>query len=261
MFEIAIFSIVITTVVMTSVFYTQLQRQVFSDLQAVAGLLIEEGNYEKTTVDFRITLIQNNGEVLFDSVGDAQTMENHLGRPEVRDAVEYGFGKGMRKSDTLSATWFYYAHVLDDNTILRVGKEAHSVVSVFMSTLPGVCVMVLLLAGICFILSQYLTTDIVKPIEEMAGELDHITSEVYPELVPFATKIQSQHEQILQSANLRQEFTANVSHELKTPLTAISGYAELMESGMANEKDMKHFSGEIRKIAARLWSLINDIIK
>ena len=122
--------------------------------------------------------------------------------------------------------------------------------------------MALLLAGICLVASHYLTEEIMEPIQKMAGDIDHIKEEdSYPELIPFIRKIRAQHEEILSSANIRQEFTANVTHELKTPLAAISGYAELMEAGMVNEKDIKRFSGEIRKSAARLLNLINDIIK
>ena len=73
--------------------------------------------------------------------------------------------------------------------------------------------------------------------------------------------IKTQHEEILRSANMRVEFTANVSHELKTPLTSISGYAELIESGMAQGEQAKMFAGEIHKSANRLLTLINDIIR
>lgn len=85
--------------------------------------------------------------------------------------------------------------------------------------------------------------------------------EVYEEMRPFVSMIKQQHVDILNHAQMRQEFTANVSHELKTPLTAISGYAELIASGMTNERDTEHFANEIHRSAERLQSLINDIIK
>ena len=80
-------------------------------------------------------------------------------------------------------------------------------------------------------------------------------------LNPFLTKFNSQHKALKKSANLRQDFTANVSHELKTPLASISGYAELIETGMAKEDDIQRFAGEIHKSSIRLLSLINDIIE
>lgn len=85
--------------------------------------------------------------------------------------------------------------------------------------------------------------------------------DAYEELVPFITTIQNQHADILKNAKMRQEFTANVSHELKTPLTSISGYAELIETGIAGENDIQRFAKEIHRCSRRLLSLINDIIK
>ena len=261
-FEIAVFSIIITTLVMTAVFYTQLKKQVFSDLQIVADILIEEDSLDKKVDNLRITVINEDGSVSYDSNVEASRLPSHLNRPEVISAIETGVGEGVRRSDTLAASVFYYAVRMENGQILRVGKEAHSVISVLIAALPIIVGTALLLALICMVLSHYLTKAIIRPIDKMAGDLDHIKeSEVYPEMIPFARKIRAQHEEILSAANTRQEFTANVTHELKTPLAAISGYAELMEAGMANDSDIKRFSGEIRKSAARLLTLINDIIK
>ncbi|MDO5126332.1 MAG: ATP-binding protein [Eubacteriales bacterium] len=259
---IAISAIIVITFIMTAVFYVQLKKQIFSDLEIVANLLIDEENYESPVRNLRITLIDTDGTVLFDSVADAVTMENHLNRPEVKEAMQHGCGKGIRRSDTLSESVFYYATRLENGQVLRVGKETNNVFSVLVPVFTIIIGVVILLSAICLVISHYLTTDILRPIGEMAGDMDHISEiDIYPELVPFAQKIRSQHEEILSSANIRQEFAANVTHELKTPLAAISGYAELMEAGLVNEKDIKHFSGEIRKSAARLLTLINDIIK
>lgn len=134
--------------------------------------------------------------------------------------------------------------------------------AVLLSALPMVLTTALVLAAVCLMVSHYLTSAIVEPINKMAGDMEHIDEgKSYPELIPFTRKIRLQHEEILSAANIRQEFTANVSHELKTPLAAISGYAELMEAGLVDEKEMKRFAGEIRKSAARLLTLINDILK
>jgi len=84
---------------------------------------------------------------------------------------------------------------------------------------------------------------------------------VYEEMRPFVATIKAQHVDILQHAQMRQEFTANVSHELKTPLTAISGYAELIANGMTRGEDTVHFANEIHRSSERLQNLINDIIK
>ena len=264
LFTIALFSIIITTVSMSVVFYTQLKKQVFSDLRVMADLLVdgEMSLADKKTDELRVTLVDQDGTVLFDTIADAKTLPNHMDRPEIAEAMQNGTGEGVRRSDTLSESVFYYAKLLDDGRVLRVGKEAHSVISVLLSAMPIIIGIAVLLAALCLILSHYLTDAIITPIDDMASNMDNIQeNNSYPELVPFTRKIRSQHEEILAAANMRQEFTANVTHELKTPLAAISGYAELMEAGLVNEKDIRHFSGEIRKSAARLLVLINDIIK
>ena len=83
----------------------------------------------------------------------------------------------------------------------------------------------------------------------------------YKELEPLSELIRTQHMDVLSAVKARQDFTANVSHELKTPLTAISGYAELLEGGLVGEEKQNHFYHEIRRNADRLIALINDIIK
>ena len=260
--QIGILSIVVTSLVMTAAFYAQVKRQVFSDLHIMAEILIEEDSIENQVDNLRITVINKDGSVAYDSDVDASKLSSHLDRPEVQEALKKGTGEDERRSDTLSESVFYYALKMDNGQILRVGKEARSVFSILLSTLPVSIGIGILLVLICMVLAHYLTKSMVKPIDKMAADLDHINEvEVYPELVPFARKIRAQHEEILSAANTRQEFTANVTHELKTPLAAISGYAELMEAGMANEGAIKRFSGEIRKSAARLLTLINDIIK
>ena len=105
-----------------------------------------------------------------------------------------------------------------------------------------------------------------KPIVTLGENLETVSGfavqeESYKELVPFLDTIRTQHENILAAAKIRQDFTANVSHELKTPLTAISGYAELIENKMVSSKQEIAFAGEIRKNSDRLLTLINDIIR
>ena len=121
----------------------------------------------------------------------------------------------------------------------------------------GLCVFL-----VCAFFAKRMTKRFVEPIEKMADNIVLVDErEVYEEMRPFVSMIKQQHMDILNYAQMRQEFTANVSHELKTPLTAISGYAELIASGMTNESDTEHFANEIHRSAERLQSLINDIIK
>lgn len=259
---IAIFSIAITTFAMAAIFYAQLKRQVFSDLEVITSLLAEQQAYDALPDTIRVTVIGEDGLVTYDSAADAAALENHLDRPEVKAALQYGSGQEIRMSDTLSESVFYYAVKMENGQVLRVGKAYASVIWVMVSAVPIVIAMVLVLMAVCMVTSHYLTASIVKPIDNMVESMNHIDeSQIYGELVPFTRKIRSQHEEILSAANIRQEFTANVTHELKTPLTAISGYAELMETGLAKEEDIQRFSHEIRKSASRLLNLINDILK
>ena len=112
------------------------------------------------------------------------------------------------------------------------------------------------------VLAALLTRALVSPVLSMTEDLDHIQDNVpYKELVPFAESIHS--DRILRENNekMRQEFTANVSHELKTPLTSISGYAELIETGIAKPEDVPDFGRKIHSEAARMIQLVNDILQ
>ena len=132
----------------------------------------------------------------------------------------------------------------------------------FLDMLPEILVGLVVLAAVAFWVAFFLTKSLVRPIERLGENLENgeeITH--YEELEPFMQIIREQHEDILKSAKMRQEFTANVTHELKTPLTSISGYAELIENGMASEADVTRFAQGIHTNANRLLVLINDIIR
>lgn len=259
--KVTLIAIVITLFMSVIVFYELFKKQVFNDLKTeaeFAGYMIDSFS-DNEQFDVRVTWIGTDGNVLYDS--EADTLENHSDRPEYIDAVKSGEGKSVRKSDTLSKRIFYYAMRLEDGTVIRIAKEAGSIWTIFMSALPIITGLTVLLYVMCYFLSKHLTTKIVKPVEELVNNAANpsLVPE-YKELVPFVGALKEQREDILRSATMRQEFTANVSHELKTPLTAISGYAELIENGMVSGDDSVRFAGEIRKNSTRLLSLINDII-
>ncbi|MCF0241219.1 MAG: two-component sensor histidine kinase [Treponema sp.] len=267
-------SIIVTTILLTFVFYDILKKQVFENLKNTAEIIssfLSSNGSESTPEVFlssdnnlRITIIKTDGSVIYDSASSSEFLENHLNRPEVNQVLKTGTGKIIRKSDTLSESLFYYALLLKNGTILRVGKKSSNVFAIIFSVLPAVAITLIFLFALSILFSHFLTKAIIKPINRMADNLDEVDiNPVYPELLPIARKIRSQHDTILSTVNMRQEFTANVSHELKTPLTAISGYAELLENGMADsdKKQTEYFAGEIHKNADRLLSLINDILR
>ena len=140
--------------------------------------------------------------------------------------------------------------------------DGPSLMSILMRALPLFLAVMLVMLVLCVGVARKLTARLIEPIEQMTAHLNDLSGVAkYPELEPFMDMIEKQHDEILRSADMRVEFTANVSHELKTPLTSISGYAELIESGMATGEQATHFAGEIRQSANRLLTLINDIIR
>ena len=267
---IAAIAIVVTAVCSMFLFYQILEEQIFDDLKANAHVvsvispdqLSKDITYSLETDGLRITCVDENGDVEYDSMEDVSSMENHKERPEIAEAMKNGEGKSIRVSSTSSKHTFYYALRKEDGSVVRVAKESGSIYHL-VSTMSGLILAVgLMVFLMCVFYSYRLTRRLMAPIEKMADNIVLVDeTEVYEEMQPFISMIKKQHMDILNHAQMRQEFTANVSHELKTPLTAISGYAELIASGMTNERDTEHFANEIHRSAERLQSLINDIIK
>ena len=235
------------------VFHRAFTAQAWDDLEKESDLI--RAGYDLTsepqqlsffvTGDLRITLISPDGDVIFESATD-QPMENHLTRPEIVQALQGSIGKDIRDSQTMGYETYYYAVQLPGGNILRVAQDAETVWSVYDGALPAIvlsCVALMLAAAI---LSTLLTRALVQPVLNMTEDLDHIQDKVpYKELIPFAESIHA--DRILRENNekMRQDFTANVSHELKTPLTSISGYAELIETGIAKPEDVPGFARKI----------------
>ena len=269
----AVFAILLTLLCALFVFYGVYRKQVIGDLKADALVMknmhifdnisdLHPDAYDLNPDTLRITVVNANGSVIFDSNADFSVMENHEDRPEIHMAAKVGEGSGTRRSTTLDRNLFYYAIRIDNGRILRIAREGDNIFALTQNMMMTVVGVFVLLFFFCILMANYFTKNLVAPIEQMAENLSEPgTQAAYKELVPFMNKIRQQHEDILKSSQVRQEFTANVSHELKTPLTAISGYAELIASGMTNERDTEHFANEIHRSAERLQSLINDIIK
>lgn len=262
-------AIIATLFIVVAVFYELFQKQIIEDLKIYGTVLenqqgIETGDYELNHYldQLRITIINPDGTVIYDNRKDASLMENHSSRPEFKEAVNTGEGMDVRTSETLGKNTFYYALLLKSNNVLRVSKEADSVWSIFTNSIPVLILIVIFLMILSMLFANILTKRLVKPIEQVAENIERAEEiPVYRELIPIVETIQRQHQDILKNAIMRQEFTANVSHELKTPLTAILGYSELIENGMAEKNDIIRFATEIRNNSTRLLTLINDIIR
>ena len=229
--------------------WTALERE--ADLVAVGCTQVDDPSQLKAYVDgsLRITLIASDGSVLFESATD-QPMENHLRRPEIQQAMKSGVGRDCRDSQTMGYETYYYAMLLPDGDILRVAQDSETIWSIYDAALPAIVLSCFLMMGAAAIIAGLLTKSLVQPVLKMTDDLDHIQENVpYKELIPFAENIHSDRMLRENNEKMRQEFTANVSHELKTPLTSISGYAELIETGIAKPE------------ASRMIQLVNDILQ
>lgn len=270
----ATLAILATLLLTVAVCYNIFKNQVLEDLKGYARIIglsavggIEEfSEKERETLEsehIRITLIEADGRVLYDTKADADSMENHGSRPEVESAFLKGEGSIIRQSETLDQNTYYYAIRMDNGQVLRIAKDADSIYKIMEAAVPVLLIFVMILFVICCISAYFLAEGLIRPIKLIAQDVDNIgRTEAYEELKPYIEAIKNQHDDVMQNALIRQEFTANVSHELKTPLTAISGYSELIENGMASsEEETKRFAGEIHKNAGRLLTLINDVIR
>ncbi|MEA5059619.1 MAG: ATP-binding protein [Candidatus Pelethousia sp.] len=321
----------------------------------------------------RMTWVDADGQVLFDSQANVAALENHADREEIAEALTSGEGSSYRYSKTLSEKTLYYALRLEDGTVLRVSGAQSSILALLWQMLQPILLIVLAAALLAGVLASKLAKRIVWPINALDLD-DPASCEVYDELAPLIRKLQNQKLEIAermealcrnredlsaiaesmnegliflgpdetilslnssaarlfqadreknkgqklitlnrsselsrvaaqalggesatavlelhgrsyalyaspvpgrrgavllvlditekqQAELLRREFSANVSHELKTPLTSISGYAEIIRDGLADPQDVPEFAGRIHGEANRLLALIRDIIK
>lgn len=208
----------------------------------------------------RVTLIDAKGQVLYDSREDDYTLENHKNRPEVKAAINSGSGQDIRKSNTLDQQMFYYAVAMPDGNILRVSKTVGNAFHMALQTLPVMGTIAAVMLLLAWGLSKWQIARLIRPINELDLERP-LDNDVYEELTPLLESMDRQNKEKDAIANMRKEFSANVSHELKTPLTSISGYAEIMKNGLVKPEDMQGFSERIYNEASRLISLVEDIIK
>ena len=220
--------------------------------------------------DVRLTLLSPDGAVLYDSAEPASELENHSDRPEVREAVSEGEGDALRESETVLTVSLYAADLLENGNVVRLSVSRDSVLGVLLDMAPFVAAVLAVVGVACATVARVLARRLVSPLNSidpthpLAGEAG---ARAYAEVVPLLRRIDEQHAQIetqmgalADNDRIRIEFTANVTHELKTPLTAISGYAELIEAGIAAPPDVPEFARRIHEEATHLTSLVNDIL-
>ena len=215
---------------------------------------------DEASRDTRVTWIDAEGKVLYDSGNAQKKMENHRTRKEFQDALQSGSGQDIRVSDTKGREMFYFALCMNDGTVLRVAKDMDSVWKTAFRILPYMLGIGVAMGIAAWILSGYLVRKLIRPINELDLE-NPLENEIYGELSPLLERIDTQNKEKEKTEQMRREFSANVSHELKTPLTSISGYAEIMMNGMVKPEDVPVFSERIYNEASRMITLVGDIIK
>ncbi len=360
-------------------YFGGVQEQQLQDELGLAAIMVEDGGetglQRVDTRRYRLTWIDADGTVLYDTDADAESLENHGGRAEVQQAMENGTGESVRYSTTFLEKTMYCAKRLSDGTVLRISRSHATVGVLLLGMLQPILVVLIAALVLSAIFARRLSRRIVEPLNNL--DLDHpLENDAYEELSPLLGRISRQSGQInaqvrelkrktdefaqitgslreglvlldergyvlsinpaaqrlfgvdagcvgqdflvvdrsreLDSAiaaamseghselraeragriwqfdisridtageqrgaallafditehenaeQSRREFTANVSHELKTPLQGIIGSAELLESGMVKQEDAPRFVGHIRAEAQRLVTLIGDIIR
>lgn len=262
--------ITITAVLILSVFYSYSDNQLKEQLRVVESVVENQLAQDDDTAfisnhidkNVRITLVAKDGTVIADSQESVNKLGNHLSRQEIQQAIKNGEATVTRHSDTQGKKVYYFAKQLDNGNVLRVSAEAKSIGKFFSDYIIYIflCIIVVIVAAV--FVSMGITKSIVKPITQLGQSLDNIDKfKSDEELKPLVNALLQQKKKQKMLDKQKKQFTANVSHELKTPLTSIAGYAELIETGMAKPEDIKPFAGVIRKQALRLVNLSEDIIQ
>ena len=221
-----------TGLIMLAIFdyFSEAQRQELKLQTSMAAQGVELGKLSYLEGlplgNYRITWIEDNGQILYDSQPQEQEMENHLNRKEVQQALADGYGESQRYSTTMLEKMIYSAQRLSDGSVIRVSMPQHTIFLFILDMAFPIAIIVMLVCVILVIFSYR------------------------------QTKKANQEE----SEQMRREFTTNVSHELKSPLHAISRYAELLKSDMVLEGDTSYFASKIYDESQRMIRLVQDII-
>ena len=259
--------------------YNQVSRENTRNLQEEAAYIAHAVELSGTAylrtltpaAGSRVTWIAPDGRVLYDTQVPASSMENHADRWEVRQALEEGAGQSSRYSDTLAERTYNYAVRISDGSVVRFSATQASNWSLLRTAALPTLAALAAVAALTLLLASKTARDMVQPINRIDLQAPQ-ERETYEELRPLVQRIGLQNRQLREQMEhlsqeheeqdrFRREFTANVSHELKTPLTSISGFAELMKTGTVPQEDVVDFSARIYDEASRLIALVGDIIK
>ncbi len=221
----------------------------------------------------RVTFLTAEGEFIADSE-DVDEGSRSM-RPEVRDAIASGEGFDARMSQTLGDTFLYYCKRFD-GYLVRIAERTQSVWGIYLDALPAVAIFLVADAAVCLLLSYLSTGFILRPLEQLAKDAacKKRVEPTVPELTPFAqlinrmnedaeervAEIAEEREQVVRAQQSKDEFIANVTHEMNTPLTSIRGFAELLASGGLDKERAQRAAQTVLTQSERLQSLVASII-
>ncbi len=255
-------------------------------LQTTASLLTAEHvDYDVLTAELaagdeklRVTLLKEDGIVLKDSKANADDMDSHAGRPEIVEALAGLTGFDSRRSATTRKETIYAARVMPDGMILRLAYPVSTTLNFLKRLLPIVAVLMITVAALVPIFAERLIKKVTQPLmlinnmligkgDENLYEKD--TENAEPEVKPILTnisylieKLKYDFREVQNTQQLRSDFVANASHELKSPLTSIKGFAELLAGGMVSDSEkQKQYLKRIVSESDRLLNIINDILR
>ncbi|WP_334099326.1 ATP-binding protein [Parolsenella catena] len=209
--------------------------------------------------DVRVTLVGTDGTVLYDNQNSVVSMPNHADRPEIAEALADGTGSAERDSETSGYVSVYRAIRLANGNVLRLAVDRDGAAAAVRHDLLLVCAVVLVIIAVCWAASRLVADRLVSPILAIdPAEPDAAVT--YVEIEPLVERISEQVEELRGADLMRREFTSNVTHELKTPLSSISGASELIRDGIARPEDVPEFAGRIYDEAHHMTELVNDIL-
>ena len=246
--------------------YGYFEKQIFSELKTESSFLensVLKGELEHLAsldTSNRITLIHPDGTVYFDNTVNVESLENHGNRMEFLEAKSKGFVQISRFSSTMTEKTLYFARLLENGDVLRISCDQNSIWVLILGMSQILVLMFVIATVISIISASLISKKVVDPLNKIDFENPE-GCQVYEELKPFTKRIAEENYEKSQREELRQQFTANVSHELKTPLTSISGFAEILMGGGTDESTTKDFAHSIYDESQRMITLVNDIIK
>lgn len=217
----------------------------------------------------KIVILDQSGNVILSNNADIQVSDEALKEvfAESRASVQGHY----RNHISISRHLVVYSQMTRNNLVVCIADTQHTYVALLGSIAGYVFIILGLAALVSLLLAYFLSKRILRPVYNL-NLSNPVKSDLYPELEPLVDKITAQNQEISrrmlllrdeheEQDRMRREFTANVSHELKTPLTSISGYAELIRDGLARQEDIPRFAGKIHDESKRMITLVGDIIK